>query len=66
LSEEERITAEAEASRDEFFREIEQKPITLDSADESGSNHELDITIPLTKNCSPSSKITSYFKLVEN
>ena len=60
LSEEERITAKAEASR-----EIEQKPITVDSADESGSNHELDITIPLTKNCSPSSKITSYFKPVE-
>ena len=63
MSEEERITAEAEASRDELFREIEQKPISVDSADESGSNHELDITI--TKNCSPSSKITAFFKPVD-
>ena len=60
MSEEERIIAEAEASRDELFREIEQKPISVDSANESGSNHELDIT----KNCSPSSKITVYFKPV--
>ena len=66
LSEEDRITAKAEASRDELFREIEQKPIPVDSADECGSNDELNITIPLTKNCSPSSKITSYFKPAEN
>ena len=66
MSEEERITAEGQASRDELFREIERKPILVDSADESGSNDELDITIPHTKNCSPSSKITSYFKPVEN
>ena len=61
LSEEDRITAKAEASRDELFREIEQKPITVDSADESGSNDEVDVTIPLTKDTSPS-KITDYFK----
>jgi len=61
LSEEDRITAKAEASRDELFREIEQKPIPVDSADESGSNDEVDVTIPLTKDTSPS-KITDYFK----
>ena len=61
LSEEDRITAKAEASRDELFREIEQKPITVDSADESGSSDEVDVTIPLTKDTSPS-KITDYFK----
>ena len=43
LSEEDRITAKAEASRDELFREIEQKPISVDSANESESNDEFDI-----------------------
>ena len=43
MSEEERIIAEAEASRDELFREIEQKPISVDSANESESNDEFDI-----------------------
>ena len=43
MSEEERIIAEAEASRDKLFREIEQKPISVDSANESESNDEFDI-----------------------
>ena len=34
LSEENRITANAEASRDELFREIEQKPTPVESADQ--------------------------------
>ena len=56
-----RVTAKTKASKDELFREIEQKPITVDSADKSGSNDEVDVTIPLTKDTSPS-KITDYFK----
>ena len=43
-----RVTAKTKASKDELFREIEQKPITVDSADKSGSNDEVDVTIPLT------------------
>ena len=62
-SEEDRIKAKAEASRDEIFREIEKKPVPVDSAEESESSDELDVTIALVKNCSPS-KITDYFKPV--
>ena len=60
-TENERDAAQAELKRDELAKEMEKNKMSAESENEATSETEVDITIPLAKNKSPS-KITDYFK----
>ena len=60
LTDDDKREAEAEEKRDEIAKKIEQSHCDSLSED-AATDDEVDVTIPLTKNLSPS-KITDYFK----
>ena len=61
LTDDDKREAEAEEKRDEIAKKIEQSHCDSLSEDAATDDDEVDVTIPLTKNLSPS-KITDYFK----